>query len=261
MLPLERVLTRRDDHLVVRSPHNPGHYWGNLLLFDSPPRAGDGRRWTEAFEAEFADDRRVAHRTFAWEGVHGELGVAREEFVAAGYELEQMVGLIAGAEQLRRHPREHPTVRVRALDPAAGADERLWGQVVELQVASRDERFEEEMHRAHCRSRQSGSRALFGEGRGAWFVALDEAGAEVLGKLRCRARRWPRPVSAGRHGGRAQTPGHLLRLVVEAARLSGARLLVICADPGYHALGLYESLGFHAAERVAGVCLQPPASG
>ena len=31
---------------------------------------------------------------------------------------------------------------------------------------------------------------------------------------------------------------------------------MICADPDYHALGLYESLGFVAVERVAGVLLR-----
>ena len=53
------------------------------------------------------------------------------------------------------------------------------------------------------------------------------------------------------------------RLVVEAAdraaRLHRADRFVIAADPSYHALGLYESLGFRRAERVAGVCRHPPA--
>jgi ribosomal protein S18 acetylase RimI-like enzyme len=52
------------------------------------------------------------------------------------------------------------------------------------------------------------------------------------------------------------------RLVVDAARHAagehGARRLVICADPGYHALGIYESLGFRRVEVVTGVLRQPP---
>ena len=35
---------------------------------------------------------------------------------------------------------------------------------------------------------------------------------------------------------------------------------VIVADPEYHAMGLYESLGFRALEHTAGVCQQPPAT-
>lgn len=49
-LPLDRVVERRDGYLLIRSPGNPAHYWGNLLLFDEPPPAGDGWRWQELFE-------------------------------------------------------------------------------------------------------------------------------------------------------------------------------------------------------------------
>jgi predicted N-acetyltransferase YhbS len=53
------------------------------------------------------------------------------------------------------------------------------------------------------------------------------------------------------------------RLVVEAAHRAaqqfGAERFVIAADPAYHALGLYESLGFERAERVAAVFRQPAA--
>jgi ribosomal protein S18 acetylase RimI-like enzyme len=53
------------------------------------------------------------------------------------------------------------------------------------------------------------------------------------------------------------------RLVVEAAQRSaqrGAKRLVIVADAGYHALGLYESLGFEREEHVIGVCRWPRAA-
>ena len=51
-------LERREGYLVVRSPQNPLHHWGNFLLFDEPPAAGDGERWEALFEAEFADTPR-----------------------------------------------------------------------------------------------------------------------------------------------------------------------------------------------------------
>ena len=48
--------------------------------------------------------------------------------------------------------------------------------------------------------------------------------------------------------------------MVEAAAATAARhpveRFVICADPGYHALGLYESLGFRAVEHVAAALLR-----
>src|SRR5262245_29305524 len=86
VLPLDRVVKRRDGYLVVRSPRNPEHYWGNLLLFDEPPSAGDGERWEALFAAELGDERRVRHTTLAWDRTDGVLGAAREEFGGRGYD-------------------------------------------------------------------------------------------------------------------------------------------------------------------------------
>ena len=260
VLAVDGVVVRRDGYLVVRSPSHPEFYWGNLLLFPDPPAAGDGARWERRFEAEFGGEPGVEHVTFAWDRVDGALGAARAEFVARGYNVEESVGLVATPDSLRAHPRANREVLVHALDPDGDGD--LWDQVVELQVASRDRDFDEQAHRDFCRRRLSDRRALFRAGRGAWYVATEPDDREVLGS--CGV-----VVTGGR--GRFQVvdtaaahrrKGICSRLVVEAAdraaRRHGADRFVIAADPGYHALGLYESLGFRPAERVAGVCRHPP---
>lgn len=260
-LPLDRAIERRDGYLTIRSPGNPAHYWGNLLLFDEPPGEGDGARWEELFEREFGDEPRVAHRTFAWDRTDGVAGSAREEFVARGYDLDESIGLVADARRVQPHPRENREVIVRALDPAAGADEELWDEVVELQVASRDEGHDEETNRTFNRARLDDRRTLFLRGDGAWYVAIDPASGEVAGSCGI-------VVAGGR--GRFQVVDTALafrrrgicsRLVVEAARHSaaahGAERFVIVADVDYHALGLYESLGFEREEHVVGVCRWP----
>ena len=43
------VVDDAGDHLVVRSPHNPAHWWGNLLLLDRAPAEQDAVRWLERF--------------------------------------------------------------------------------------------------------------------------------------------------------------------------------------------------------------------
>jgi ribosomal protein S18 acetylase RimI-like enzyme len=261
VLPADRVVERREIYVMIRSPSNPAHWWGNLLLFDRPPAAGDGPRWERLFHAEFAGEPAVRHRTFAWDQVDGGSGAAEQEFLRRGYELERTVGLVAPAGGIHAHPRENRDVRIRALDPSPGAQEGLWEQVVELQVASRDEREDEIGYESYCRQRLEDLRTLLRDGRGSWYTALRADADEVLASCGI-------VVTSGR--GRYQyvdtAEGHrrlgiCSRLVVEAARHAAqhwrAEQFVIAADPGYHALGLYESLGFHQQEQVSGVFMRP----
>src|SRR5207248_4049021 len=169
-LPLDRVIVRKDDYLLVRSPSNPAHHWGNLLVFDRPPGAGDARRWEQLFELEFGEDPRVRHKTFAWDRIDGEVGLAHDEFVPRGYDLDESIGLVAERRQIRAHRREYRDVLIRALDPAPGANEELWQAVVELQVAGRDEHHDEAGYRDFVRARLDGLREHFRTGRGAWYV-------------------------------------------------------------------------------------------
>jgi ribosomal protein S18 acetylase RimI-like enzyme len=260
VLAADHVVERRDGYLVVRSPGNPTFYWGNLLLFDEPPRPGDGPRWEATFDREFAGEPRVRHRTFAWDTTDGQVGAALDELVARGYLLEESVGLVADAGGLGSHPRENPEVAIRALDP--DADEEAWEGVLALQLANRDPSLAKDAYLAFCRARQSELRTLLRAGHGAWYVALAPGDAEVVGACGI-------VVTGGR--GRFQSVDTALahrrrgicsRLVVEASRLSeadfGTERFVIVAEPGYHALGLYESLGFERRERAAGAYLRPP---
>jgi ribosomal protein S18 acetylase RimI-like enzyme len=256
VLPLDRIVERREGYVLIRSPSNPSHWWGNFLLFDEPPEAGDGGRWEALFETEFGQEPGVRHRAFAWDRVDGSEGEAEAEFISRGYEPERAVGLLAAPSELQPHPRQNEVVLVRRLSEA---DDELWEQVLELQLAMED-RSDEQLF---IRRRLHDQRALFQAGRGGgWYVALDPVTGEVVGSLGI-------VVTGGR--ARFQTvdtaPAHqrrgiCSRLVVEAARHAAqhwsVRQFAIVAAADYHALGLYESLGFQARERVAGACRRPP---
>lgn len=262
VLPLGNVVIRRSEYLVVRTPSNPRFFWGNLLLFDAPPGVGDGARWEALFEAEFSASEGVEHRAFAWDRTDGAAGRLREEFGDRGYTVDESFGLVASADEVRPHPRENRDVVVRALDPTPGADEHLWEAVVALQTANREDVHEDEAsYFAFSQARLRDLRARLLAGRGAWFVALDGPDGPVAAS--CGV-----VVTADR--GRFQTVDTALeyrrrgicsRLVVEAAQHSAARYgaarFVIVADANYHALGLYESLGFRRAEHVFGTYLRP----
>jgi GNAT superfamily N-acetyltransferase len=260
VLPVDHVVERRDGYLLVRSPGNPAHYWGNLLLFDDAPQQRDGERWERLFELEFGENPLVQHVTLAWDRVDGALGSAREEFVARGYELDEVVWLVADSGALLMHPRANREVVIRELDPQPGADRDLWDQAIELQVASRDDFLDERTYREFLGRRLEDLRVMFRARRGAWFVAMYPGRDEVVaacGVVFTGERgRFQAVDTAAAH----RRKGISSRLVVEAAGRAaghGARRFVIAAEPDYHALGLYESLGFQRVERVAGVCRRP----
>ncbi|MGI8715166.1 MAG: GNAT family N-acetyltransferase [Solirubrobacteraceae bacterium] len=257
VLPIDHRVQRRDDFLVIRSPGNPAHWWGNFLLFDDAPGPGDGARWEQAFATELPEAR---HRAFGWDRVDGELGDARTELADRGYTLDRSVGLTAAPADVRPHARANREVSVRALDPVAGHEQALWDAVIEVQVAGRDPIHAEGPHREFCCARMRDLRELFAAGRGAWYVALSPDD-QVLGS--CGV-----VVTAGR--GRFQAVdtaqahrrrGICSRLIVDAAHQTahryGAERLVIAADADYHALGLYESLGFARRERTGQAYLPP----
>jgi ribosomal protein S18 acetylase RimI-like enzyme len=263
VLPTDKVVRRERDHLVVRSPSNPQHWEGNMLAFDDAPAAGDGERWEAAFDATFADEPRIRHRTFYWDRTDGEEGAAVPELEARGYRLERDLGMIASPVELTPHPKANREVEIRRLDPAAGADEALWEGEIALGLAndaehpSGDVRFER-----FLRNRQAERRVLFAAGRGAWYVALDPADGAVVagcGVIATGPRgRFQAVDTAPTHRRR----GIARRLVHEAGLDAATRFslsrLVIVADAEYHASGIYESLGFRPRERVCSAWLAPP---
>jgi hypothetical protein len=192
VLPVDRAVERHAGYWIIRSP-------SNFLLFDDPPRSGDGDRWEAVFASELPSD----HRSFAWDRTDAQRGAALGEFAARGYRLQETVALVATAAGLRPHSRANPEVEVRRLDPAEGADAGLWEQVIEIQVAGRDPKLESEAaHRRFGQRRLADLRALFRLGRGGWWVAL-EPGEEHV-------RAPPRPrnlLPARRRGGAANARG------------------------------------------------------
>ena len=260
VLERDRLLERRDGYWAVHSPTNPTFWWGNFLLFDEPPGAGDGERWEALFEAEYSARSGVTHRTFAWDRTDGEAGDAEREFAERGYELEWTAGLIAAPERIARHARANTDVTVRALDPRPGAEADLWDQVIALHFAQAPPgQTTAAYHLTFLRQRQRTLRQLFEEGRGAWYVAM--LGAQVVGSLgivvtESRAR-FQAVDTAAEHRRR----GIATRLVADAAAHAASHHpidhFVMAADPAYHAIGIYESVGFERKELVVGAMRKP----
>ncbi len=264
VLSLDHTVRRCDGYWVIQSPSNPTFWWGNFLLFDEPPGRGDGERWEALFEVENRGRPEVTHRSLAWDCTDGRIGDAEWELLTRRYELERTAGLVAAPDQIHPHERANREVEVRALDPRPGRDEDLWRAAMDVWLAQTADDQESDEYRARfLRRRQDGLRQLFQPGgRGSWYLALaDGRAVGGLGIVVTGGRaRFQTVDTLEEHRGK----GIATRLVAGAASHAAAAHeidhFVIAADPDYHAIGIYESVGFSQAELVVGALRKPQAS-
>jgi ribosomal protein S18 acetylase RimI-like enzyme len=229
----------RDAYVVVRTPHNPAFYWGNFLLFPSPPAAGDGEQWLERFALEFPTAQHVA---LGVDGVDGDLG-ATEALRAAG--LTPDLSIVLTAERLRPAIRTDPAADLRPLDT-----DDDWRQAVDLRLSLDDD--PSDSNREFVVRRADELRALVGAGHGVYV------GAFVDGVMRAGLGLFGDGSGLGRYQSVETHPdvrrrglaAGLLGFAADlGARHHGVARLVIVADPDYVAIDLYRRLGFVDAER------------
>lgn len=241
----------RGEYLVIRTPDNPTFHWGNFLLFDGPPALGDFDRWRDLFHQEIGPVAQVGHYAFGWDSVDGETGETAP-FVEAGFNVEQSVVLTA--QTVHRPPKWNEAVTIRSLQ-----NNFDWEQATENQIACREAKYSEEGFRAFKIPKMARYRRMTNAGIGAWFGAF--VGPRLVGDCGVftdgdRENRVARFQSVGVHPG-ARRQGVCGTMVYEAARFAldvlRAEILVMVADPDYHAARIYESVGFRAAEKQVGM--------
>jgi hypothetical protein len=243
----------RGEYLLIRTPSNPHYHWGNMLMFPRAPGPGDFERWEELFRAELGD---MPHRVFGWDKDDKASGEDAESarlgevgpFLGAGFRLELTVVLTT--RNVHDPPRVNREVTVR---PLRGDDD--WDGAMELAVLCRDARYGEEGYRTYLGPKMESYRRMQEAGLGCWFGAFLEhrlvadLGIFVDGDI-------ARYQSVKTHSD-FRRRGICGTAVAQAGRYAleslGAAQLVMLADPGYHAARIYESVGFRARERVAGV--------
>lgn len=260
VLPDSAEVADRGEYVVIRTPSNPNFYWGNYVVYPEPPTAGCREQWEADVQREiWAGQPGSTHVAIAWDCIDGAEGAAREEFVAAGYDLDRVVGLTARPHELVAHARACAEADVRALDP--DGDDELWAAVAELQIASRDDGHTEADYRTFTSARMADRRERFRAGDGAWYVALVDG--QVAGSLGIIVTHGRARFQAVDTAAAFRRRGVATRLVYEAAMHAAERReidhFVIGAVEDYHALPLYTSLGFVPRETVVCVTWWPTA--
>ena len=240
------VVAEQGNHIVVRTPHNAGYYWGNFLLYDRLATDADFGPWMRRFEEAISGVQPgTGHVAF---GMHSPAlsFTAPPAFVDAGFKGFGVTTLTLRAGQLRSpHKLLPPGFELRPLVLPAEAP-----LVVELDMACNDEGYEPEGYRRFRLAQMRRYGAMADAGMGRWWGAVHPSA------------NGPRVVAAlgvfGHNGvGRFQhvetDPDFrrrgLCRALVHAACVHafgamGWHTLVMGADPDDVAIGIYESVGF-----------------
>ena len=231
----------RGDHLVVRSPRAPEFWWGNFVLFRAAPTSGDLGRWERAFSAGLPH---AAHRTFGVDATAADASGCAE-FVAAGYDVD--CSSVLTASRLHEPPRGSAGATFRSLDLT---NPRELEAAVDVQVANASPSAPPG-HGDFLVHRMESMRALQEAGRGSWFGAflggrmLSGLGLFTDGSGIARFQNVDTRPEARRRG----LAGALVHHAgAHGVAEWGVTTLVIVADPGYHAIDVYRSVGFAVAE-------------
>jgi RimJ/RimL family protein N-acetyltransferase len=237
------------NHVRVRTPSNPTFWWGNFLLFQHAPGAGDLERWMALFDAEIASRQPASsHRAFGVD-VRERL-VLPPDFAAAGFVLSEATVLTLTRGQLRAPPKALPDgMAFRVLDlPRDSA------AVVDKQVAVDSTRYDPAGYRVFAERQMARYAAMQRAGLGHWFGLVAQAGGRPVLAASCGLfRDAARGDGLGRFQYVSTHPawrrrGLCTALVHAACRhgfeAMGLRTLVMMADPDEVAIGIYESLGY-----------------
>jgi ribosomal protein S18 acetylase RimI-like enzyme len=228
------------DYAIVRTPAIGDFRWGNFMLLPSAPGPGEAARWIERFGAAFPAARYLA------------IGIdepprqptALEEFAALG--LRVQIDAVLTAQRMIPPAKPPPAAEFRRLHGDGD-----WRRAVELSLAASDP-DNSSGSRDFLQRRMAAIRRACETGRGAWFGAFRDGEMHAGLGIFDAGDGLARFQSVDTHPAhrRQGLASHLLYAAGRYANTQlGARTLVIAADPEYHAIGIYESLGFSAAER------------
>ncbi|HXH79729.1 GNAT family N-acetyltransferase [Nocardioides sp.] len=225
-------------HLVVRTPANPSHFWGNFLLLAEPPALGGEPEVVGAFRTEFP---RADHVSIGIDAA--ELSEeSREAFETAGLTVD--VAAVLTATSLV--PPRDVDAEVRPL-----SSEEDWESRARLSQALYA-RADEDTFLTFARGRNEQEKPLVAAGRGQRF------GAVVDGRVVSTAAVFRTEDGVARFQSVETHPDHrrrgLAAAVVYAAGTHALEdlaigTLVIVADDDGEAVRVYHRLGFVESER------------
>ena len=245
------LVEEHGDHLVVRSPHNPGFHWGNCLVVLDEDAVDDAPRWLATFAAAFPAATWVA------------IDLARmppdgTRWTAAGLTPEPDDVLVAAELPRRTAPPAGYAVRRLASD----AD---WEAAVDASVRENAHPGGHAAveYAAFARDQRRSQRAMSERDVAAWFGAFAADGtlAADLGIVCCGTTARYQAVGTEVGHRRRGLASHLLGVAAQWSAGRGCARWVIVAERGSAAGRLYRAAGFAPDRPTVQVYRAPRAPG
>jgi len=238
----------KGDHIVVRTPDLPDYWYGNCLAMPGPPRDGDLSPWLELFERELPGAR---HRVFLVDGVDGGLGEFGS-FIERGFEASVRDVLTTDAPRAPERLETELEYRPFSSDAdwAAGVETSL---AVNAGSPGYDPDY---VARSFAATRRAVTKGA-GEWWGAWDGRRCAAQMGLFGDGRTARFKDVETHPEYRRRGVCRTL--LYRLCGRWAASRGPATFVISPEDD-DVKRVYEAVGFRYRERVADLCLKPPAA-
>jgi ribosomal protein S18 acetylase RimI-like enzyme len=244
----EGEVIERPDYLVVRTPKNPGYRWGNFLVFQESPKEGGLEKWKGIFAKEIGTPPDYTHFVFGLDGVDGETGVL-EPFLQAGFELEKTA--VMTAQSVNPPPKFNTDCTIRTFQ---AEDWQEWIRLKrDSNTADEPEHREpdDEGFHNYLARKASEYQRMIEAGLGQWFGAyVDGQLTATMGLFVWEGLGRFQMVDTHPEFRRRGLAGTLVYHVAQKGFSDmGAKTLVMCADPDYVAVKIYESVGFKITEQ------------
>jgi ribosomal protein S18 acetylase RimI-like enzyme len=238
-----------EGYAIVRTQQAPEYFSGNMLVLSARPAKTDHQRLEDDFARLIGGPPAIVHRSFAWPEDTGTIADLHS-YADYGYEASMCSVLVAERDAV--HAGEiNTSVDVRLFD--SDRDWQDWARLTLTDMPNPGS----DASLGCVDFQRSAYRRLIERQFGNWWGAFIDG--ELVGSLGLfffgRIGRFQSIVTREDQRNKRVCRTLLTEVIKRAA---GARdRLVIVADEGYHAIRLYESLGFKRQARIGSLCQTP----
>jgi GNAT superfamily N-acetyltransferase len=237
----------RPAYWVVKTPSDPGYYFGNLLLLPQAPTADSVALWQARFAAEFPSTE-IRHITLWWD--QGSLDAdAQRSLSHAGFTIEN-IAVMSQASTGNMSEASVPDVEIR---PITIAEAPLLATLAASLADRKDDTYVHFLQR-----RAKWQQSLMIRGLAQFFGAfVSESLVASLGVVANETLARCQDVQTAIGYRKRGLASALLSRAAAWSHQRQVRRLVIFAEPGGAAHRLYRSIGFEQLATTASACRYP----